>query len=199
MWIWYLRHHPIMFNFEYQLCLVLFPLFSCPKPKWGAGIHYVLGICEAVEQMVQSRAWRPFLHFLWSVSCKIFWDHGEKEYLILWMAKWKSPSVHATWRGSDCLLHDVEKHVEQGHRALSLPSITLPTEKGHRHARDSLYWMQTSPKERVYPVKRPPPQQLLMKSGGEWGEEGHMFRHIVKIILQTSLGLKESMMKIACV
>ena len=83
-------------------------------------------------------------------------------------------------------------------KTLSLPSIMLHTEKGHRQARDSLYWIQMSPQEQVYSATLPQPHQLLMKSRGERGEKGHMFRHPVKIILQTSLFLKKSKMKTAC-
>lgn len=87
----------------------------------------------------------------------------EKENLILLMENENPPSIYETWRGSGCSLHDTEKYMGQGPKTLSLLSIMLHTERGHRHARDSLYWIQMSPKEQVYTLKVPWQHQLLMK------------------------------------
>ena len=123
---------------------------------------------------------------------------GRKKISSSWW-RMKIP-VSFTRLGEEVAVHFVIRRntcIAQAPKTLSLPSITLHTGKGHRHARDSLYWMQMSPKEQVYSVKLPQQHQLLMKSWGERGEEGYMFRHIVKITLQTSLCLKKNKMKTA--
>lgn len=139
-----------------------------------------------------------FLHFLQSASCKDYWDHSEKENLIFLMENENPRSIYETWRGSGYSLHDMETYMGQRPKTLSLLSIMLHTGKGQRHARDSLYWIQMSPKEQVHSVKLPQQHQLLMKSWGERSEEGYMFRHIFTIILQTSLFPKKNKMKAAC-
>lgn len=70
---------------------------------------------------------------------------GERKSHLL-IENENTPSIYETWRGSGCALHDTEKYMGQGPKTLSLLSIMLHTEKGHRHARDSLYWIQMSPK-----------------------------------------------------
>lgn len=186
-----------MFKFEYQLCLVLCLLFYVQNQNQELGLTMCWEFVRAWSRWYNQGLKDHFFSFCEVSAARSSETTGRKN---ISSSGWQSENALVfTWLGSYCSLRDVEKHERQGLRALSLPSIMLPTETGHRHPRDSLYWMQMSPKEQVYPVKLPPPHQLLMKSGGEWGEEGHMFRHIVEIISQTSLGLKESMMKIACV
>lgn len=137
-------------------------------------------------------------HFLQNASYKDFCNHREEENLILLIENENPLRIYKPWQGSGCSLHDMEKYMGQGLKTQSLLSIMLHTEKGPRHARDSLYWIQMSPKQQVYSVKLPRQHQLLMKSWGERGEEGYMFRHIFTVILQTSLFPKKSKMKADC-
>lgn len=97
------------------------------------------------------------------------------------------PSIYESWKGSGCSLHDTKKYTGQGPKTPSLLSIMLHTEKGHRHARDSLYWIQMSPKEQVYSVKLPRQHQLLMKSWGErWGGlhvQTHIYNNFTNLVI----------------
>lgn len=69
---------------------------------------------------------------LQSASCKDFWDHREKENLILLIENENPRSIYKTWRGSGCSLHDTEESAGQGPKTRSLLSIMLHTEKGPR-------------------------------------------------------------------
>lgn len=186
-----------MYNFGYQLWLVLCLLFLFWKPKWKAGTRYVFIIMRLLSKWYNQG---PKTSLSLSVKCQLQWllrSQG-KGNLILLMENETTPSIYETWRGSDCSLHDTEKYMGQGPKTLSLLSIMLHTEKGHRLARDSLYWIQMSPKEPVSSVKLPRQHQLLMKSWGKRGEEGYVFRLIFTIILQTSLFPRKNKMKAAC-
>lgn len=57
-----------------------------------------------------SQAWRPFLHFPQSTSCKNFWDHREKENLVLLMENENPRGIYESWKGNGFSWYGEEVH-----------------------------------------------------------------------------------------
>ena len=113
-----------MFKFEYQLCLVL-----C-LPFYVQNQNQELGLTMGWEFVrVWSRWYNQGLKDLFFTFCEVSAARsseitGRKN---ISSSGWQSENALVfTWLGSYCSLRDVEKHVWQGHRALSLPSVVLP-------------------------------------------------------------------------
>jgi hypothetical protein len=153
------------------------------------------GNYESVEQMDWLRDQWTCPHLLQSASCKDFWDHREKENLILLIENENPCSIYETWRGSGCSLHDTEKYIGQEPKTLSLLSITVYREGTQTY--QIVYIGYRCPKRSKFILSNCHDNTSCLWNHEERGEEGYMLRHIFTVILQTLLFPKKSKMKAA--